>query len=86
MEKQEYIKAHPKSYLAASLSKSDIRPDQKIIICNGLIAPKTKQSNLFQLLSECESNQYIVGGRAGKSKTQGYFFAVVDNRSNNEKV
>jgi hypothetical protein len=76
--KAAYITNHPKSRLASRLLSTDWPDNQTIIIGSGLIAPTTKCSNLYRDLRYGHSDEYIVGGRAGKNATEGYWYAVRD--------
>jgi hypothetical protein len=46
--KANYIKLHPKSYLAQKLASNDWPDDTIIEIVGGQIAPKDKRSNLYK--------------------------------------
>jgi hypothetical protein len=73
--KANYIKLHPKSYLAAELIANDWPDDTIIEIVGGLEAPTNKCSNLYKALSRARLKEYAVGGRR-QSKSEGFWFAV----------
>lgn len=62
MTKAQYIKAHPKSRLAARLACNNWPDDAVIEIIGGLDAPNTKQSNLYKALLQSATRQYCIGG------------------------
>lgn len=75
MTKAEYIKAHPKSKLAANLICNNW-PDRWVVeIIGGLIAPNNKTSNLYHALQRSRHNAYIVGGHRQRG-TEGWWIAV----------
>ena len=74
MTKKEYIKKHPKSYLALKLTNTAWVNNAKIIIGSGLNAPNNKNSNLYAAL-QGSSGEYIIGGHL-RSGTEGWYFAV----------
>lgn len=73
--KANYIKLHPKSYLARELAANDWPDDTIIEIVGGLEAPTNKCSNLCKALERSKLEQYVVGGRR-QSASEGYWFAV----------
>lgn len=74
MTKEEYISEHPRSYLANALLLVDWPYNAKIIVGSGLIAPHTKQSNLYNALQNT-TGEYVVGGHRMRG-TEGFWFAV----------
>ena len=75
MEKQEYIKNHPRSDLAASLQSTDWPDSAKITVIGGLNTPHNKNSNLYAALKESSTKEYCVGGHRQRG-TEGWWIAV----------
>ncbi len=75
MTKQEYIKAHGRSMLAANLAENDWPDDQVIEITYGLDTLNDKRSNLYKALERSKIGEYIRGGHRQRG-TEGWFFAV----------
>lgn len=73
--KANYIKCHPRSYLAAELKKTDWPDDTIIEIVGGLEAPTNPCSNLCKALERSKLEQYVIGGKR-QYASQGYWFAV----------
>ena len=74
MTKQEWIKKHPKSFLADRLTCNNWPDDTKIETGGGLIAPYNKTSNLYKALQGF-TGEYVVGGHRQRG-TEGFRFAV----------
>jgi len=75
MTKSEYIKQHPKSYLAEALTSSNWPDDTEINVIGGLIAPDNKTSNLCSALEASKLKDYVVGGHRYRG-TEGWWMAV----------
>ncbi|MCK5127615.1 MAG: hypothetical protein KAR42_15265 [candidate division Zixibacteria bacterium] len=75
MTKAEYIQNCPKSYLARNLAKNSWPDSAVILIIGGLVAPQTKQSNLYGALQRSKTKQYCVGGHRYRG-TEGFWIAV----------
>jgi len=75
MTKAEYIKDHPRSYLAGALMINNWPSDRKIEVIGGLIAPNNKCSNLYKALERSEYGQFCVGGHRYRG-TEGWWIAV----------
>jgi len=74
MTKSEYIKAHPKSYLADKLSCNNWPDNGKIRVGGGLLTPHDKRSNLYKALLGT-TGEYVVGGHRWRG-TEGWWWAV----------
>lgn len=72
--KKEYIKAHPKSMLAAKLIETNWPDTAPISIIGGLDVPYDKRSNLYKAL-QGTSGAYIRGGHRQRG-TEGWWIAV----------
>ena len=75
MTKAQYIRQHPKSYLATALLCNQWPDDIKIEIIGGLNAPYNKCSNLFAALKRSEFKMHCVGGHRYRG-TEGWWMAV----------
>lgn len=75
MTKEQFIKNHPKSYLAATLQKNNWPMDTKIEVGSGQIAPETRSSNLYRALQRSQLKEYEVGAKL-QYQSQGRAFAV----------
>jgi hypothetical protein len=73
--KANYIKLHPRSYLAAELRRNDWPDDTIIEIVGGLESPTNKCSNLYKALSRANFKDYVVGGKR-RNASEGFWFAV----------
>jgi hypothetical protein len=82
MNAREFKQKHSKSFLAKNLPDSDI----EIIIGSGLIAPNTKTSNLYKMMTKYKGRDYVVGGRAGPHANDGYWFAVLVENTPNQNT
>lgn len=75
MKASEYIKRHPKSILAARLKKS-VPPGKTIHVGHGIVKGLSPQSNAGKMLKSTKSRHVTIGGRAGKNRNDGHWFAV----------
>lgn len=79
----EYVVAHARSYLAQSLKTDYHSADEIVCIGSGLILPNGAKSNLARALTAARVQypgariDYTIGGRADRSRTKGYWWAVV---------
>ncbi len=72
-----YIKSYPKSQLAKNLARQfGVQSRKEIHVGSGLIAPANPRSNIGSMMRRYDCKDYIVGGRAGKNRNDGYHFAV----------
>jgi len=77
MTVKEYIRQHPKSFLAIKLARRfGINSRKQIHLGSGIISTYNKGSNISKLMIRTGSNGYEVGGKAGQRASQGSFFAV----------
>jgi len=74
MTKSEYIKQHPKSFLAEALTSANWPNNTEICLVSGLNAPWNKNSNLYKAL-QGTSGEYVVGGHL-KRGTEGWHYAI----------
>lgn len=74
MTKQDYIKQHPKSFLADSLTCNNWTANAKIIVVSGLDTPYDKRSNLYKALQNT-TGEYERGGHLQRG-TEEWRYAV----------
>lgn len=60
--KQEYIKEHPKSYLAKRLQSNNWPDNIEMQIISGIVSPDNKNSNLYKALAKSNLKEWEVGG------------------------
>jgi hypothetical protein len=73
--KKEYIKNHPKSYLAQALKDTDWPDNTSIEIVSGLEVPDNPKSNLCKALENSTRREYVRGGHR-QHGSNGWWFAV----------
>lgn len=75
MTKEQYIKNHPKSYLAKALQKIDWPENTPVQIIGGLDAPNNPRSNLYKAIERSNKKEWVRGGHRQRG-TEGWWFAV----------
>ncbi len=75
MTKADYIRQHPKSFLAGRLVSCPWPDNQPISIIGGLNTPGNKCSNLYHALQTAALKEYVIGGHRQRG-TEGWWIAV----------
>jgi hypothetical protein len=76
MKVKEYIKLHPRTFLAKELAEED--PKTKIIVGKGIVSTHFK-SKMGQAIIKAgkKYKDYKVGGRAGRFSSEGNHWAIL---------